>query len=340
MVTHDYSAPYESAIAARLASLESELDAMRETQYAPIKMDKGSACSCCRPGLIVAADLLYIQPKRGGLDFAIADPNTDDNVQGPVQSIELESNAGVRGSIGYRTVSGWEIAFTYTHFDTDADWSVTEPAGGQLWLTRSAPGSFNNDADTAFATAGLDYDLFDLEAGYTIHPAQCLPVRLFGGFRGATIEETFGVRYAGGTVVGERIQHQSTQVDAYGLRAGAETQWQLGYGLSVFGRAAGSVLMGDFSITDIEDERDFAGQGDVAVTYHYSDVVPVLDAAAGVSWQTGRMTWQLGYEMTAFFNLDQRVNFTGAETINRGQMTNVGNDLGLEGMFVRAVYSR
>jgi hypothetical protein len=29
--------------------------------------------------------------------------------------------------------------------------------------------------------------------------------------------------------------------------------------------------------------------------------------------------------------------FTGAETINRGQMTNVGRDLALEGLFARLV---
>ena len=129
-------------------------------------------------------------------------------------------------------------------------------------------------------------------------------------------------------------------MDAYGLRAGAETHWQLGCGFSLFGRAAGAVLVGDFSITDIENEEDFGGQGDVAVTYKYSDILPVVDAAAGVSWETGRLTWQAGYELTAFLNLDKRVNFTGAESINRGQMTNVGNDLGLEGMFVRLVYTR
>jgi hypothetical protein len=287
----------------------------------------------------VAADLLYIQPKRSGLDFGIADPNTDDNIQGSVKALGLESNAGLRGAIGYRTYSGWEIVFTYTHFDTDTHRSVVEPDEGRLWMTRTAPGSDNNHADSADAMAGLDYDIFDLDAGYIIYPTQCLPVRLFGGFRAAAIEETFGVRYTGGTVVGERIQHQSTQVDAYGLRAGAETHWQLCYGLSVFGRAAGSVLVGDFSITDIENEADFGGQGDVAITYKYSDVLPVLDAAAGVSWQTGRFTWQVGYELTAFMNLDKRVNFTGAETVNRGQMTNVGNDLGLEGVFVRLAYN-
>jgi hypothetical protein len=331
------TAYFDNDLTMRMASLESELEALRRDKAKPAEGKSWSDCSCYRPGLILAADVLLIRPKRAGLDFGISDPDTDNNVQGPIESLALGSNAGVRGAIGYRTFSGWDAVFTYTHFDTDADRSVLAPEGGRIWMTRTAPASFNNNAAAAFATADLDYNVFDLEAGYVILPAESLPIRLFGGFRAAAIEQNFGVQYEGGTVVGERIQQQSTQVDAYGLRAGAETHWRLGRGWSVFGRAAGSVLVGDFSILYTENETGFGGQGNVDVNYHYSDILPMLDAAAGVSWQTGRLTWQAGYELTAVLNLDKAVNFTGAETINRGQMTNVGRDLALEGLFARLV---
>jgi hypothetical protein len=329
----------DNDLSMRMASLESELEGLRQDKYVSQDDKSDRDCSCFGPGLILAADFLYLRAKRGGLDFGISDPNTDDNVQGSVEALALESNPGVRGSLGYRTVSGWDIVFSYTHFDTDAERVVVAPEAGLFWMTRTSPASFNNHAATAFATAHLNCNVFDLEAGYAILPASCLPIRLFGGFRLAAIEQKFAVRYVGGTVVEERIQDQSTQVDAYGLRAGAEAHWRLRSGWSVFGRAAGAVLMGDFSIHDTENESGFEGQGNVDVTYRYSDILPVLDAAAGISWQTGRLTWQAGYELTAFLNLDHRVNFSGAETISRAQMTNVGSDLGLEGLFARLMYS-
>jgi len=330
---------FDNDLSMRMAALESELESLRRDKYVSQGDNSGRDCSCFGPGLILAADFLYLRAKRGGLDFGISDPNTDDNVQGSVEALALESNPGIRGSIGYRTASGWDIVFSYTHFDTDAERSVEAPEAGLFWLTRTSPASFNNNAAAAFATANLNYNVFDVEAGYVILPASCLAMRFFGGFRWAAIEQKFAVRYIGGTVVEERIQDQSTQVDAYGLRAGVETHWGLGNGWSVFGRAAGAVLMGDFSIHDRESETGFGGAGNVDVTYHYRDVLPVLDAAAGISWQIGRLTWQAGYELTAFLNLDNRVTFSGAETISRAQMTNLSSDLGLEGLFARLIYS-
>lgn len=328
---------FDHDLATRMAALETELEMLHCGQTEVTAGKAWDVCSCYRPGLILAADVLFIRPRRAGLDFAISDPNTDNNVEGPVESLELDSGIGVRGAIGYRTTSGWDAIFTYTHLDTDTERTVVEPENGFLWLTRTAPASYNNQADLAHAVADLNYDVFDLEAGYTVWPAASLPIRLFGGFRAAAIEQNFGVRYVGGTISGERIQQQSTQVDGYGLRGGAETQWLLGGGWSVFGRAAGSVLVGQFSILHTEDESGYAGQGNVDVTYRYHDVLPMLDAAAGVSWQSGRLTWQAGYELTAVLNLDQPVNFTGAETVSRGQMVNVGNDLVLEGLFARLI---
>jgi hypothetical protein len=328
---------FDHDLATRMASLEAELEMLRRGQTEVTAGKAWDVCSCYRPGLILAADVLWIRPRRTGLDFAISDPNTDNNVEGPVESLELDSGVGVRGAIGYRTASGWDAIFTYTHLDTDTERTVVEPENGVLWLTRTAPASSNNHADLAQAVADLNYDVFDLEAGYTVWPAASLPIRLFGGFRAAAIEQNFGVRYVAGTVTGERVQHQSTQVDGYGLRGGAETQWLLGRGWSVFGRAAGSVLVGEFSILHTEDESGFPGAGNVDVTYRYHDVLPMLDAAAGLSWQSGRLTWQVGYELTAVLNLDHPVNFAGAETINRGQIVNVANDLVLEGLFARLI---
>ena len=325
----------EQDFAMRMAALEPELEALRREKHSTWDQPPGHHGTGFASGLILAADVLYLRPRRGGLDFAISDPNSDNNVQGHVESLALDSNAGLRGAIGYRTVSGWDLVFRYTHFDTGTSRSVLRPEDGRLWMTRTAPGSLNNDADAAIASASLDLDVFDLEAGYLLTPAPSVPIRIFGGFRAAAIDEVFRVSYREGSVIEERIQRQDAQVDAFGLRAGAETHWRLGRRWSVFGRVAGSVLMGDFWIHYIEDEPAFQTVGNVDLTDRYRDVLPILEAAAGVSWQTGMLTWQAGYEMTAFLNSGQRVNLSGAQSYSLGQMTNVGRDLGLEGFFAR-----
>jgi len=291
----------------------------------------------CRPGLFAAADLLCWWPRRTGLDFAISDPNTDNDIEGPVQALEMGADTGVRASLGYVTGGQWDIVFTYTYFESNAQRSVTEPAGGRLWLTRSNPASGNNHADSAAAVAGLSYDVFDLAAGRWFYPNRNTALRLFGGVRGATIDDRFAVNYQGGTIVGTRVQELRTQLDAIGLRAGGEGHWFLHDRFSLFCRTSASVLAGDYSLRCVKNEAAFAGAGDVNISYQYYDVVPVLDVAVGLNLEMGRVSVQVGYEAAAWFNFPQRTNFTGADAINRGNLTNASTDLGLDGLFARVI---
>lgn len=291
----------------------------------------------CHPGLFASADLLYWWPRRTGLDFAISDPNTDNDIEGPVQALEMGADSGVRASLGYVTGSQWDFVFTYTFFESNAQRSVTEPAGGRLWLTRTNPASGNNHADSATAAAGLSYDVFDLAAGRWFYPNRSTALRLFGGVRGATIDDQLTVNYQGGTVVGTRVQELHTQLDAIGLRAGGEGHWFLHDRFSLFCRTSASVLAGDYSLRYVENEAAFAGAGDVNISYQFYDVVPVLDVAAGLNLEMGRVALQVGYEAAAWFNFPQRTNFTGADAINRGNLTNTSTDLGLDGLFARVI---
>lgn len=294
-------------------------------------------CGCTEYRVFGSVDYLFLKARRSGLDFAIADPNTDNNIEGPVQALELESASGFRSSIGYLTSDGWTVGFTYMHFGAEDQSIVAEPAGGRLWLTRSNPASFNNDADAANARAQLGLDVFDLEAGYWFYPCCATSVRLFGGVRGAVMEHDFLVDYTGGSVTGTRSQEHRVEMDGAGLRFGAEGHWHVRPCVSLFGRTAASVLVGDFSETYTEMEP--IATGNVDITYKYFDIVPVLDLAAGLEWERGPLAIQLGYEISTWLNVDKKVNFTGAETINRGQFTDVNNSLGLEGWFARAIFT-
>jgi hypothetical protein len=170
----------------------------------PVDMDpvdvvspRRTACSCsrgrcrCRSHWLGSIDYLHWKPRRRGLDFAIADPNTDNNVQGPIESLELESRSGLRLGLSYLLGSGWDTGFRYTFFESEDARVLAEPAGGQLWITQANPASFNNHADAVTAEADLDFDLYDWEVGYWLKPARNVRVRGFGGFRYAAIDQRF-----------------------------------------------------------------------------------------------------------------------------------------------------
>ena len=70
------------------------------------------------PALIVLdAEYILMRPRWQGADFGIADPNTDANPQGPVQSLGAGLSSGFRAGIGYHPgASPWELSLGYTFF--------------------------------------------------------------------------------------------------------------------------------------------------------------------------------------------------------------------------------
>ena len=105
---------------------------------------------------------------------------------------------------------------------------------------------------------------------------------------------------------------------------GAETQWNTRWGLGLFGRLAGSVLVGNFDVQQQEIDEvegtilDFANE--------YYQAVPAIDAAAGAAWTCGAWHVAGGYEMTSWFNL--------------AQIERASYDLILDGFFLRLAYAR
>jgi len=304
-------------------------------------------CDCvrsrcrCRYHWLASVDYLNWTPRRGGWDLAIRDPNSDNNIEGPVESLELENSSGVRASIGYLLGSGWDAGFRYTGFESDRRQTVLAADAGQLWLTRANPGSFNNAADAVDARAEVDLDIYDIEAGYWVRQCRSVKFRGFGGVRLASLDQAFDASYTGGTVaLPQRTYRQRTDLSAYGLRAGSEANWLLPRGLTLSGTLAGSLLIGDFQTSYLEQEAGFQSAGDVQLTDNYFEMVPVLEVQLGIAKRLGRCTLETGYEASAWFSADRRYNFTGAETINRGTMTNVPRDIGFDGFYLRMTLLR
>ena len=290
-------------------------------------------------GFYGGIEYLFLKPRTSGLDFAIADPNTDDNIQGPIELLELDAKSGVRASFGRATASGWDFGFTYTSFESNAAKSVDAPTGGQLWLTRTNPASFNNAATAADANADLDYQVLDCHAARWVHPNDCTAIRLFGGPRAAWIDQAMEVEYTGGTVGGTRTQSQTTKMDGFGARFGGEGHWWMNDCVSFFGSAAGSVLVGDFEIRHIELEPGLS-TGNVDTTTNYYDAVTGIDVAFGMQVTGRRLSLQTGYELTSWLNLDQRVNYVGTSTVALGNQAMTSRDLVLDGLFVRFILHR
>ena len=100
----------------------------------------------------------------------------------------------------------------------------------------------------ATAEATLSYDVFDLEMGRRMMLGDSLALRPFGGLRFAEIDQNFNITYNGGDANQDLVSNH-LKFDGGGVRAGVQVDWMLFEHWTVYGRAAGSLMTGDYNAT-------------------------------------------------------------------------------------------
>jgi len=316
-----------------LAELRNRLDATDRTGV--VKQDYVEIAGAVCPGWLVSVDYLNWNLYQRGTDFAVT---TDDSAlaigSGSVQHLEMDRDSGFRANLGYRLASGWELAAGYTYFHTAATASAVEPAGGNMWATRSHPNE-NEEAATADAAGSFNYNVFDVEARSPWQQSCPVALQWFGGLRWADIGQDFQVTYDG-VDFDNSVYRTSTSMTGFGLRLGAESQWRWNSNWSLFGSAAGSLVYGRFHTQFLETNVSGADTI-VDVRDDYRQAVPVVDAAVGVAWNRGPVQIRGGYEMANWFNLADRAMFP--DNVHEGAYAPSSQDVLLEGLFLRLAYS-
>jgi hypothetical protein len=306
-----------------------------------------SADGCCGecdsgPSLSFSVDALYWKVRRRGLDVAIENPTaTTTTIDGPIRSIGLNWDTGARASFRYTGPRGWDVTSTYTFFETDNREMFNAPAGTNLQATRTSSTALSL-FETAAVQADFDYEVFDIEMGRWYSPTCDLSIRPFFGARGGEITQELRISYDRvSPTTAQVLVAQQTRVDFYGLRCGSEFHWHVRDCVSLFGRGAASVLVGDYSAFHGETQNPLIAGNNFAVTDDYTQLLPVLETALGVEMRRGSLTFQAGYDAAIWFNASERVSFTpNVTTSNFSQLTNVSNHLGLDGAFARVIYTR
>ena len=312
----------------RTAALEAEVAGLRRSLGV-----SGSGVPANKfviPGWNSSLEFLNWTMHRRGLDFAIPTDDTADSVGlGEIQNIKFSPSAGLRASLGVLTQTGWQFAFRYTDFHSSASANAEEVAGN-LWATRAHPDR-GEEAETALAFSDIDYDLFDFELERWLLLNETTGLAVLGGFRWADINQNFRVDYDGDDF-DEGSVRNPVEMTGFGLRMGVEGQWTLTESFRVFGRAAGTVVRGEFNSRLLETNFDGADTV-VDVTDEYSNTLTAIELATGLVWQRGPFDLAVGYELTEWSNLGERTTFSSAT--HEGAYDPNSVDVLLEGLFVR-----
>ena len=148
----------------------------------------------------------------------------------------------------------------------------------------------------------------------------------------ADITQNFNVLYNGidanNDLIGSRIKF-----DGAGLLAGGQADWKVLDHVSLYGRAAGSLLVGDFSVQQVELNNN----GTTPLTnvqQSFRKITPVLEMGVGVAYHTDHFRISVGYELTNWFNLVDTPSFVS--DVDQGKYQRNISDLGVEGLAVKA----
>ena len=337
-VSHDlFEATYEvaesqAALSAEYASLD---DWLEETKFEP--GTDWTYCNWTCPGWQLDVDYLNWRLEHRGTDYAIPTNNAALAVgNGTVQHLEMQWQAGVRARLGYRTESGWQFGLGYTYYHAADNAAANAPAGGNLWATRSHP-DFFEQAATATANGSFDLDILDLDARYPVVIDDVFGLELFGGLRGAEMEQELSIAYNGVDFTNGQVDDQLS-ISAIGARVGGEAHWKVSPSWSLFGNLAGSVLYGRFDRTLVETNQNGVDTV-VNIRDSYGRPMSVIETALGVEWQfRRRVQVRVGYELADWVGAVDRGMFT--DNTHEGSFAPISDNLLLHGLFVRATFRR
>lgn len=325
----------------RQQQLEQELSDLRQQLTAgqntpPIVAQPAKQRELSAQQVELSAEVLFLQPRTSNMmDFAILDPGTALAVSGDVVRVNYDDVPALRVGLTYRPENtNWEIAASHAFFSTEGQQSATRSPTGLLFSTLTHP--FQNDsANTADASARLAYRSTNVEVAYKLNVNPSLGVRLFSGLRFSDVEQEMTVAYDGRDF-NQAIARSKNEFTGFGPRLGAQLDLKLASDLKLFGRGAGSLLLGNRST--FYEETDNIGTDLVARFDPGSrqQMVPGLELALGLSWQPkigsrSNLNFSIGYEYQHLFNVSDSIRFV--DSASPGVFTQTKNDLSLQGLF-------
>ena len=342
------SQPQLQTLTDKQTKLEQELESIKQQlkQQETQRIEQQNNQSQAKPhadfpdGLQIYSEAIFLKPRSDlMMDFARVDPgNTFLATGGPIASLEYRQSTAWRVNARYRFAkSPWELGMSYTRLGSDDTATALKPTNGFVFSTLTAPRGGSASADSAIATAKIDYTVLDLDTGYHIQPSKNVDLKLIAGLRIANVGQNMAAVYTGGSfdpIPGTFVASQ--QFRGLGPRVGAEGRVALGSGFSVYGRGSGSLLFGDQESDLVET---FQGVPVADFNVKRKQTVPVIDAAIGLDWsaklgQSGKFTVGVGYEYQHWFNLTRNVRYTDASA--PGGFVESKGDLSMQGFFAKA----
>lgn len=307
----------------------------------------------CPTNFFVNAELLVMQPRMEGLEYAIENsshsnaavlPLHDGDFDGfSTKNHKWEWNYGFRAQMGFLlNHDRWMVDFGWTYLKLKADDSDNIRGTGSLVPLWLPPTETLNPGTIVSARWSGDLNALDLRLGKPFHVSRYLVMNPYMGLRTAWIEQKFLARQFGTFTFGQS-ETVDPEMDAendfwgIGARTGIDTEWMLNGGWKLLGNLSGSILYGKFDVT-----QQIALVGNQIELHHeFYTHVPTLDLALGVAW--GQLFGDdkyafdiaLTYEFHEWFNQNRMRRFLDSSRAIASNMEVSNGDLSYSGFALK-----
>ncbi|MFY7842980.1 MAG: Lpg1974 family pore-forming outer membrane protein [Rhabdochlamydiaceae bacterium] len=318
------------------------------------------------------AELLVWWANAQGLNGGVVNNNYSPSTTIPQQASTLTYaenhsphfswDAGFRLGMGYALDHDtWDLYSSWTRFHTHANTALNAISTSQvLYPSLSAVNADTSigdlRADRAHGSWKIDTDFVDVELGRQFFAGHYLSLRPHVGLRGAWVNHHHQIKYynlvnstTGGTTIPVDVLSLKSRFDGAGLRAGIDSEWTMGHGVSIYGDLAFSALYGRYRNHQFEamGALDLATASNTYLNYkdRYNDTNLLADIGLGLNWvpdltcvcPTMRFTLSLGWEHHLILNQVQfkKVStYTSQQGVKSSYLGQIVSDLALQGLTI------
>lgn len=339
----------------QMRNLENRVNALEQKKGGNGGMINPPARPVVKDGvdLFVTGEVLIWKATADDLDYAVQldqVPTFSNAKSGEGVHFKGKWNVGFRVGIGYNMPhDGWDLNLAWTRFNShskdsdDNDCNCVSNIFQPIYYPKDynvdtdAGAPYVTEADGKYWRANLN--IVDLELGREFFVSKWMTLRPFLGVRGAWLRQKTRFEYEGGNFFNTDLTTFLPGANAdyvfmknnhwgVGLRAGMNTTWGLGAGVSLYGNCALSALWGKMKLTQTQTlENDVTEATGVLTNFsdRFTVVRPVLDLAAGLRYDTlfaddswGFGIWA-GWEQHYFWDQMRFLKFSGEKFAQMGQ---------------------
>lgn len=334
----------------KVALLQHQVDQIQEKQNEKVTLSPGRPEVRDGWNIFFTGDFLYWKASENSLQFAYEanplDPITLYPAEGEIKSPHFNWNYGFRVGAGWNTChDSWDLFAEWTRIDLSANGHAVFHNSKLIWPTYVDAIMSILPVYSAKEHWHLDFDMIDLELGRTCNLGKAFTLRPHLGLRTAWIDQRINFTYQGrfelDTTSFNKIKYKN-DFWGIGIRGGIDSEWELAWGLSIYGDLAFSLLYGNFSINRENSVSTpfIQFKGTTHESLHLARAI--ADLGIGLRWDymisddRYHIRLQAGWEEHIFWGQNQLYNFIDTVALNHGKMMNNNGDLTMQGFTLSA----